>query len=348
MDTTENGTTALARRNDGGAAVAKRDNLGNAEVMRTGETAAVAAAHQAEALVRARFALAMSRPRVMAVVRERALDECQRPRFAQVARYRVPRGGATIEGWSIRAAEALGRIFGNIDVNVSVIADDPARRVLQVTAIDLESNFTTGAPVTVAKVMERRQLRNGQVAIASRTNSEGQLVHLVEATDDELLVKQNALLSKARRNAILQLIPGDLLDEMLEAVNETRRKGDKAEDPEAYRKRMLDGFYEIGVKASMLAEYIKLRFGKTVETLTIDDMHDLRDLHTALRDKEVTWKDAMAGVIPDAEVVEPVPGAKGAPPKTTADLKRAERSKKSAPMGEEGGPEPPLEPGSNG
>jgi hypothetical protein len=339
MDTTENGT-ALARRNEGGAAVAKRDNLGNAELMRTGETAAVAQAHQAEALVRARFALAISRPRVMAVVRERALDECQRPRFAQVARYRVPRGGSTIEGWSIRAAEALGRIFGNIDVNVSVIADDPARRVLQVTAIDLESNFTTGAPVTVAKVMERRQLRNGQVAIASRTNSEGQLVHLVEATDDELLVKQNALLSKARRNAILQLIPGDLLDEMLEVVNETRRKGDKAEDPEAYRKRMLDGFYEIGVKASMLAEYIRLRFDKTVETLTVDEMHDLRDLHTALRDKEVTWKDAMAGLIPDAEVVDP-PKSAGAPPKTTADLKRAEKAKK-------GDSDNAPEPGSSG
>jgi hypothetical protein len=341
------------QENGAGTAIAKRDQLGNAELTRTGETAAVAQAHQGAEMVRARFTLAIARPRQMAVVRERALDECQRPRFAQVARYRVPRGGATIEGWSIRAAEALGRIFGNIDVSVRVIADDTSKRILQVTAIDLESNFTTSAEVTVAKTIERKQLRNGQTAIATRIGGDGNTLFIIEASDDDLLVKQNALISKARRNCILQLIPGDLLDEMLEVVKETQRQGDKAEDPTEARKKLADAFLGIGIKAPLLAEYVQARWSKRIDLLSPDEIGELREVFVALRDKETTWKEVMAGVVPDAEIADEKKTSASAPPKTTADLKAREKAKsKTAAVGEDGGPEPPIsgdrEPGSDG
>jgi hypothetical protein len=329
------------QENGAGTAIAKRDQLGNAELMRTGETAAVAQAHQGAEMVRARFTLAIARPRQMAVVRERALDECQRPRFAQVARYRVPRGGATIEGWSIRAAEALGRIF------------DTSKRILQVTAIDLESNFTTSAEVTVAKTIERKQLRNGQTAIATRIGGDGNTLFIIEASDDDLLVKQNALISKARRNCILQLIPGDLLDEMLEVVKETQRQGDKAEDPTEARKKLADAFLGIGIKAPLLAEYVQARWSKRIDLLSPDEIGELREVFVALRDKETTWKEVMAGVVPDAEIADEKKTSASAPPKTTADLKAREKAKsKTAAVGEDGGPEPPIsgdrEPGSDG
>jgi len=51
----------------------------------------------------------------------------------------------------------------------------------------------------VRSFVERRQPQPGRTIIRSRTNSTGQMVYLIAATEDELLNKQNALASKSIR-----------------------------------------------------------------------------------------------------------------------------------------------------
>ena len=120
----------------------------------------------------------------------------------------------------------------NIYSSVASIYDDPKKRIILVTATDLESNLTFDKDVTVPKTMERSKLKSGQVPIKWRTNSKGNPVYLVEAeTDDDILNTENALASKALRVCLLRLIPGDILDE---AINEAQATLSKKimDDPE--------------------------------------------------------------------------------------------------------------------
>src|SRR6266508_920945 len=72
-----------------------------------------------------------------------------------------------------------------------------------------------------------------QIAIRTRINSRGRTVYLVEATDDEILNQENALVSKALRTTGLRLVPGWLVDECMSAVRATREKGDAADPDDA-------------------------------------------------------------------------------------------------------------------
>lgn len=320
-----------------GAALVRRE-FGSQEIVARGETATSAVAAQAEAQVKARFAMALHRPRSMGDARLRVIQSCKRPRFAQVARYRKPQGRkkneetgqweeAFIVGWSIRAAEEFARSFGNIDVQESVIYDDSKQRILRVTAVDLESNYATTKEVVVAKVIERSKLRDGQTALGTRTNSYGKPVFLVEPTDDELLTKQNALLSKARRNAILALIPGDILDEAQDEVTEAATAGDK-KDPGTAMRKLQDAFVTIGVKPSQLEQYL----GHGLDVIGAKEIETLRQIFTSIRDGEAKWADFVdaAGDDPQKQAAASSEPAKtDAPPKTPGDLKAREKAKKT-------------------
>jgi hypothetical protein len=142
--------------------------------------------------------------------------------------------------------------------------------------------------VTVQKTVERKKTQSGDVIIRQRLNSYGEPVYLIEATDDDILNKQNALVSKAVRTLGLRLVPGDLIDEAMDMVMAVQRKKD-AEDPDAAKKRLLDAFSEKGVTVAQIKDYL----GHGVETLEPKELTDLRGLYAALRDGETTWREIM-------------------------------------------------------
>ena len=115
-------------------------------------------------------------------------------------------------------------------------------------------------------------------------NTEGEVVYLVRATEDDFQNKQNAAISKVIRNFGLRLIPGDILDECRATIE--RIKADRAaKDPEAEKKRVLDAFAAIGVGADRLKQYL----GHPLEELSPAELVDLRELYEAIRDGETTW-----------------------------------------------------------
>jgi hypothetical protein len=231
--------------------------------------------------------MAMHRPRNMDQVRTSLMKECRRPGFAAAAIYRKPIGDG-IEGLSIRFAEAAARCFGNIAMEVTQIYDDETTRVVRVSATDLEANITWPQDVTVSKTVERRQLRKGQRAVAERTNSYGDRVFLVEASDDDLLNKQGALVSKALRTCILRIIPGNLQDEAYDVCNAIL-KDDAAKDPDAARNAVCDAFADKGIQPTDLEEWL----GHKLEVATPSEIEQLRRLFVAIRDGEATWPEAL-------------------------------------------------------
>ena len=269
------------------------------------ETAAMVLAAQAKALVEARYLIAIRQPRDLDTVREKLLKECKRPSFAQVARYKKPIG-AGVFGPSIRFAEAAIRYMGNIDVQTPTIYDDREKRIMRVIVNDLETNTAYSTDITIEKVVERRQLKEGQVPIRSRLNSENKIVYLVEALEDDLLNKTNALVSKAIRTNGLRVVPGDIVDECMDLVIETQRTRD-AQDPDAAKRTIFDAFAVLGVTV----DQIKTHLGHAADVLTPKELVDLRALYSAIKDGETSWREVMDSAAGKQEKAAPVERAKG-------------------------------------
>lgn len=246
------------------------------------ETASTAIAAQVTAEVQARHAIAIRFPRKWDVVRQEILADCKRPVFAEKARYRKPIGDGVF-GPSIRMAEACARAMGNVVAQPIVTYDDATRRVIRVVASDLEKNLTHTMETVVEKTVERSNDR-GRTVIATRLNAKGQKVYIVEATEDELLMKQNAQISKALRTVLLRLVPADLLEEAMAQVIATQKNA-AAKDPDAARKSLVDAFSSINVPAAELLKFV----GHGLETCSAAELAELRTIYASIREGETTW-----------------------------------------------------------
>ena len=251
------------------------------------ETATAAFAAQQKALVESRYIMAIQRPRDWDVVREKMIKDAKRPSFAAVARYHKPIGKG-VEGPSIRFVEAALRNMGNLITETSTLFDDSEKRIVRVAVTDFESNVIYSQDVTITKTVERKQIKQGDTPISSRMNSYGQITYLMPGTDDDILNKQNALISKAVRTLGLRVIPGDLVDESMRLVLETQRRED-AKDPDAAKRAVLDGFTSVGVSVANIKDWL----GHEADTITPKELVDLRAIFSAIRDGETTWKSVM-------------------------------------------------------
>ena len=251
------------------------------------ESAALAMAAQQKAVVEARYKMALARPRDLDSVRQNMLKDARRPSFASVAIYHKPVGKG-IEGPSIRFVEAAIRNMTNILTETSTISEDEERRVIRVAVSDLETNTYFSQDVTVTKTVERSKLPQGEKPIRVRTNSYGKPVYILHGTDDDILNKQNSLISKAVRTLGLRLIPGDLVDEALYYVRQTMAKQDAA-DPDAAKNRIIDAFAQLGVPVESLKDFL----GHELSSIDPAELQLLRSTYSAIKDGETTWKAVM-------------------------------------------------------
>lgn len=295
----------------------------------TAETAGMVLAAQAEALVKARYWIAIQKPRDLDAVRQKMLKECERPSFAKGAIYHKPIGKG-VEGPSIRFAEAAMQALGNLLVDVPTVYDDDEKRIMRVSVLDLETNTGHSKDVCIMKRVERLHLSEGQVALRSRTNSRGQITYLVSATDEEILNTENALVSKALRTVGLRLVPGWLIDECLAAVRQTRADAD-AKDPDAAKRKLFDSFDGLGIGVEQLKKYL----GHEGATLQPKEREDLLGIYNAIKDGETTWREVMDAREP-AKPEGTKPGEAAAQPSTpptkgAAGVKEKLRQRQHAP-----------------
>jgi len=262
------------------------------------ETPAMALATRSEAEIKARFYIAQRKPRDMDDVRVKLLRACERPGFAGSATEKIwgaawflkPIGDG-IEGFSIRFAEEAMRAMGNMDARSSIIWENDTSRIILVEVLDLENNISIPTTINIEKTVERTYLKKGEMALSARTNSQGKPVYLRIATEDELMAKQNSAISKAMRNGILRLLPGDIQAECRERILEIRN-GDSAADPDAAKKKIADSFAAHNIKPSDLKEYL----GHDIATASPVEISTLRDLYQAFKNGETTWSDVITAI----------------------------------------------------
>ncbi len=278
-----------------------RQEFGATEIQHSAETSAHALAEREKATIAAMFLVADGRRRRIPEFEAGLLAECERPGFAEIARYRKPqrtRNKETgeweegfVEGWSIRFAEAALRNWKNTYCDAKIVFEDDAKRIIRFMLIDLESNLPLSTEIQLSKTVERRGSgRDGKLPPkgrdirGQRVNVAGQTVFIVDATDDELYMKQAAAFSKFRRNA-LTFMPGDILDAALSQVQKTL----KGQSPEAARDRLVLGFDQIGVTISDLQEYL----GHSISKITDAELAELRGVYTSVKTEEMTWEQVL-------------------------------------------------------
>lgn len=295
--------------------LARQDAFGGSELAVSAEVQAQALAAASEAEVKARWAIAQRNPRNWDAVRVALLRECERPGFADQARYSKPVGKDKVSGPSIRFVETALRCMTNIIASTTVVSEDARTRRLQVMVTDLEANLSWPRQITIEKTVERRQNKDRQV-VGVRTNTYGETVFIVVATEDELANKEASAISKAIRQAGLRILPGDLVEEAMAKVDVVRNSKVKT-DPNAERKRLVDAFVKLGVRPEDLEEYLGHDLGRCQP----DEISELRDIHAALKEGESRWADIMEAkreLDPKKPTAAPPPPAAQQQPATAA------------------------------
>ena len=292
-------TQAIEKRS---GAITATEGFSEQSIEATGSTVEAILAAREKAMVEARFIVAMKRPRNWDVVRSKLLKAVERPGFADAdidrgqgkkpgsAWYKLP-GYDNAEGFSIRFAEECLRTMGNLDTSSHVIWEDDRKRIIGVNVFDLETNVSIPTQITLEKTMERRYLKKGEVAISTRVTSSGKVNYILPADEAEMTKKQNSAISKAIRNGIMRLVPGDIQAECRQRILEIRH-GDAAKDPDGARKKIIDAFGVLNVSPDDLEEYT----GNDLNKISPAQIDHLRGLHKAIKAGEVTWKQVITEV----------------------------------------------------
>lgn len=287
---------------------ASEERFSGMSVMQQAEMAGVAVASAAKAEIESSYILAMKNPRNEDDSRARIINACRNLKFAEVAKYSKPVGGKPIVGPSIRFAEEAIRLWRNIKTIHTTIYDDPVKRVVKVTVIDLESNVSYSKDIIIEKTVERKEAK-GRVIIEERANSSGQRVFIVQATEDELMNKEAALASKTIRNNGLRLIPDGILTEAMEIVDQTVKSGVNA-DPAAAKNSVMDNFAKLSIMPQQIVEYL----GHALDTVSALEIADLRQVFNSIKEGHTTWAeimDAKRNERKDPETAQMVTGNQG-------------------------------------
>lgn len=232
------------------------------------EVGAVAAVARETAEVQAALTMARKFPRDESACYAKTVKAFQRPGVAQNARYTFPRGGAKVSGPSVDCARELARVWGNIDYGVRVVSSQGGEIQLEGYAWDLETGARAKAQDRFAKLVQRK------------VGSQTVWVEPDERDARELIFRRGAILV---RNAILSIIPSDIVDAAQDTAIDTMRKAESGKleksREEAVRELVL-AFDKLGVDVEMLTR----RLGHEVGLITPDEMVELRTIWKSLHD----------------------------------------------------------------
>ena len=179
---------------------------------------------------------------------------------ARSAEYAKPVGGGSVRGPSVRLAEIACLCWGNVEVDIQEPIVGESSVTVQAFAWDLERNIRVPG-IATASILNREGVRYPQ--------------HLIETT-------VIATASKARRNAILSVIPRAYINDLLEAA---RRVAEKHEKPiEQSRLEMLEHFARsYKITNEQVLEYLAVG---GIEDITTEHIAELRAVFVAIREGE--------------------------------------------------------------
>jgi hypothetical protein len=269
--------------------------------------AATQVAH-AQAVVQARYVMAIQRPRNEDDFRSKLMKAVKDPEFAALCEYARPVGkekndqGKWVEkiakGPTIHLLRTALRLFGNNSSEPAVITETPDLRIGAVTISDYETNFHVVRTFTIEKRIEKRGYQNrqtrtvepppGREILGTRINSDGEEVYIVRMNLDELRKEELRQTALAKRAAAEEFLPRHIIRAaLLEAVKITQYAD--AKDPQGAKNKLIDAFVELRIMAADIEQYL----GHTLERLSSDELSDLRGVWTRISNEEASWEECL-------------------------------------------------------
>lgn len=244
--------------------VAQRAEHVNAGTVEIESSRAVAEA-QGKLLIAKKF------PRDEASAYAAIMAACSRKSLADQAFYAYPKGGETITGVSIRLAEELARLWGNIDYGIVELSQTNGVSEMRAYCWDLQTNTMSSQNFTV------RHERHKNEYVGGRKTGNQVVSALTDPRDVYELTANMA--ARRLRARILAVLPADLLEAAEEQLKRTL--AGKSDEPIGDRiKKMLAAFAKFGVTK----ELIEKRSGKTIDEFFPEDVTELGQIFNSLRD----------------------------------------------------------------
>lgn len=241
-------------------------------LIRTSSTLMEAEKARAVQEVQASIVSAKKFPRDEMTSESKMIVSCKRYSMAEQAIYAYPRGGETVRGASIRLAEMMAAAWGNLEYGFKELEQNQGYSVVESFCHDLETNVKVKRVVTV-----NHKIKSGKI-----------FKDLIDPRDVYEVVANNA--QRRVRACILEIIPGDIVDKMVTACNETMKKGEKSEPHIDRIKRMVLAFQSIGVSKDMIETRVKHK----VDLITPEEIAELTQIYNSLKDgmtKREDWFD---------------------------------------------------------
>lgn len=224
--------------------------------------------NRAIAEVQGQVLMAKQFPRDQIQARLAILEACKRKRLAETAIYSYPRGGAQIEGPSIRLAEMMAQNWGNLDFGIVELEQRPGKgkipgeSLVMAYAKDLQTNTKQQIVFNVPHVRYTRARGN-------------------KPLDDprdiyEVMANMGA---RRLRKCILGIIPGDIVEEAVDACNKTMI-GSGGEPLIDRIKKMVKAFEGVGVTQAM----VEKRLGHKMEATLVIEVVKLGKIYKSIQD----------------------------------------------------------------
>lgn len=198
----------------------------------------------------------------------RIMKSCDRLTLASQSVYKLPIGGKTQEGPSIRLAETLATSWGNLSFGIQEFSRVNGKSSCQAYCHDYETNTRAEINFEVEHFIEIG--KNGS------PKSKKFLTDPVEI--DRLIANRGA---RKLRNCILNIIPSDIVEDALKKCKQTVAKGGGLPIEDRI-KTMVLAFDSIQVNTQMLEEYLKHPLANT----SGEEIADLQAIYKAIIDKQ--------------------------------------------------------------
>lgn len=192
----------------------------------------------------------------------RILRACDRVGLATKAVYSYPKGGTKVSGPSVRLAEAIAQAWGNIQSGVVELEQRDGESTCMAYCWDIETNTRECKIFTVKHAI---QTKSGMKVLTDPRDIY------------ELVANQGA---RRKRSCILNIIPGDIVDEAVARCNKTLSGNNRRPLIDRLRE-MVDLFQ---TKYSVPLSSIEKYFGYPLDVFTETDGVNLAGIYNALRD----------------------------------------------------------------
>lgn len=230
----------------------------------------------------AMVAMAKRFPRDVIANTDQIINAFSRPSLAERASYQFSKGGTDVNGPSIRAAEAMAQMWGNLSMGFREIS----------RGVD-EAGISYSEVEAFCWDMEKGNRQPLQFIVKHWRDTKKGGYKLTDERDIYELMANQA--QRRKRACILALIPGDVVEVAMQQAEVTLRS--KADTSPAAMDKMVEAFAPFGVTKQQIEKRIQRR----LDTIVPAQVVTLKRIYASLRDDMSTasdWFEFEDGVVP--------------------------------------------------